>query len=137
LRKTRWLTLASPSYLARCPAPKTPADLAKHNCLRFVAPNGKPRELTFTDGARTTVVRTNGNLLVDQGSLLLAAAESGMGVCQVLDFMIDERVRSGALVEVLSGFSAKGPSVHALSTPARATSANVRAFLRFAVDAFA
>ncbi|HEY5948824.1 MAG TPA: LysR family transcriptional regulator, partial [Kofleriaceae bacterium] len=64
LRKTRWVTVASPSYLARKPAPKTIADLAKHNCLCFVGPNGKPRDWSFVGAERVAVT---GNLLIDHG----------------------------------------------------------------------
>ena len=136
LRKTRWVTVASPTYLARRPAPKSPADLVDHNCLRFVAPNGKPRNWTFADKARETVVEVAGNLLIDHGVYLLAAARAGMGICQVLDFMVHEAVREGDLVEVLAAYAAEGPGIHALATPGRARSANVRAFMMFLVDAF-
>jgi DNA-binding transcriptional LysR family regulator len=136
LRRTRWVTVAAPSYLARHPAPREPADLERHNCLRFIGPNGRPREWTFAGGARARLLPTRGNLLIDHGTYLMSAAESGMGLCQVLDFMVDGRLRDGTLVEVLGGFSAEGPAIHALATPSRAGSANVRAFVRFLVDAF-
>jgi DNA-binding transcriptional LysR family regulator len=145
LRRTRWTTVASPSYLSRRPAPKTPADLSEHNCLRFVGPNNKPRDWSFVtsddrregnDKARPISVRVDGNLLIDHGSDLLAAATAGMGLCQVLDFMVEDAVRDGVLVPVLPGFAAEGPSIHALATSGRASSANVRAVMRFLVDAF-
>jgi DNA-binding transcriptional LysR family regulator len=136
LRRTRWITVASPSYLARRAAPRTLAELAQHDCLRFVGPSGKPRDWTFADGARTVAVATRGSLVIDHGAELLDAAKAGMGICQVLDFMVDAGLRDGSLVEVLPGSSAGGPDVHALMTPGRASSANVRAFLRFLVDVF-
>ncbi len=136
LRKTRWVTVASPSYVARHAAPKSPAELPEHNCLRFVGPNGKPRAWEFRVGARSVSVRGKGNLLIDHGTYLLGAAEAGMGLCQTLDFMVEAPLREGRLVEVLGGFSAAGPQIHALTTAGRASSANVRAFMRFLVDAF-
>ncbi len=136
LRRTRWVTVASPSYLARAGEPKTASDLGAHNCLRFVAPNGKPAEWTFSDGKRPRSFAPEGNLLIDHGAYLLDAAAAGMGVCQVLDFMVAERVDAGELVEVLSSASAKGPDVRAVTSAARSTSANVRAFIAFLVDAF-
>ena len=132
LRATRWVTVGSPSYLARHAAPRTPAELAGHNCLRFVAPNGKPRDWTFSDG-RCAVA---GNLLVDHGAELRVAATAGMGLVQVLDFMVADAVRDGALVEVLASHAAAGPEIHALATASRARSANVRAFVGYLVEAF-
>jgi DNA-binding transcriptional LysR family regulator len=136
LRTTRWVTVASPSYLGRRPAPKRLSELAEHNCLRFLAPNGRPRDWSFVESARLVTVQVEGNLVIDHGSYLLAAAEAGMGICQVLDFMVDGAVRDGALVEVLSDEAAPGPSIHALATSSRARSANVRSFIRFLMDAF-
>ncbi len=136
LRKTRWVTVSAPSYLARHAAPKAPADLAEHNCLRFVGPDGKPRDWVFREGSRSPTVRIKGNLLIDHGAYLLAAAEAGMGVCQVLDFMVEEPLRLGRLVEVLGAHSAAGPTIYGLTTPGRASATNVRAFMRFLVEAF-
>jgi len=137
LRRTRWVTVASPSYVARHGAPKSPAELVEHNCLRFVGTNGKPRDFVFREDSRQVTARTSGNLLIDHGSYLLGAAESGLGICQVLDFMVDAPLREGKLVEVLSGSSASGPRIHALTTSGGASSPNVRAFQRFLIDAFA
>lgn len=136
LRTTRWVTVGSPSYLARRPAPRSPADLAAHDCLRFIATNGRPREWTFLAEGRPITVASRGTLLIDHGGELLSAARSGMGLCQALDFMVEGAVRDGALVEVLADFAAPGPNIHALATSNRSRSANVRAFMQFLVDAF-
>jgi DNA-binding transcriptional LysR family regulator len=137
LRRTRWVTVGAPSYLARNPAPKSPGDLAAHNCLRFLGPNGKPRDWTFKKGSRTTSVVCGGNLLIDHGSYLLGAAEAGLGLCQVLDFMVESAVAEGRLVEVLEGQATSGPVVHGLTTLGRASSPNVRALMRFLSEVFA
>lgn len=136
LRKTRWVTVAAPSYVALHGAPKSSAELSQHNCLRFVAPNGKAPDWVFREGGRAVASRRTGNLLIDHGTWLLSAAETGMGICQVLDFMVETPLREGKLVEVLSGLSAPGPRIHAVTTPGRASSPNVRAFMSFLVDAF-
>lgn len=136
LRKTQWVTVASPSYLTRRPAPKQLGELAKHNCLCFVGPNGKRRGWTFSAGGSEVSVEVRGNLLIDHGTYLLAAAQAGMGLCQVLDFMVHDRLRDGALVEVLAGFAAAGPNIYAVTTASRARSANVRAVMRFLGEAF-
>lgn len=141
LRRTRWVTVAAPAYLATRPEPRRPDELSLHNCLRFVGPNGKPVSWTFAAGAgsrtRVAPIAPAGNLLIDHGGHLDTAAESGLGVCQVLDFMVERALAEGTMREILPAFSAPGPSVHALSTPARAASANVRAFVKFLAEAFA
>jgi DNA-binding transcriptional LysR family regulator len=139
LRATRWATVASPAYLARHRTPATPADLAGHDCLRFLAPNGRPREFTFAERgeARPRAVRVSGRLVVDQGEHLLEAALGGLGICQVLDFMVADHLAAGRLVELLAAQAGAGPPIQAVSTPERARSANVRALFAFLVETFA
>jgi len=139
LRRTRWVTVAAPAYLARRAMPKAPDDLAQHDCLRFVGPKGKPVDWTFHDGTRerrSRTVATSGTLLVDHGTSLLDGAKAGLGVAQVLDFMIGDAIQTGALVEVLASSSARGPDIRAVTTRARSRSANIRAFVEFLGDAF-
>jgi LysR family transcriptional regulator, regulator for bpeEF and oprC len=128
LGASRWVTLGSPVYLARRGAPRHPRELDAHDCLRFLAPKGRPRQWSFraSAGGEAELVQVSGPLLVDQGEMLLEAAAAGMGLCQVLDFMVADRVREGALVEVLTEHAAEGPPIHALCLPGRAKSPNVR-----------
>ncbi len=135
----RWVTVASPGLLAQSGLPKSPADLERFNCLRFILPSGRPRDFSFRDpgsGASETLA-VNGNLQIDHGDRLLDAALSGMGVAQVLDFMVVEHVRAGRLVELLAEFSPPGPPVCAVSAPERSKTPNVRAFVAFLTELFA
>lgn len=132
LLTTRWVTLASPAFVARHGLPRVPADLAGMNCLRFLLPSGRPREFTFQQGSAAPFVQAvSGNLLIDHGQLLLEAALAGMGVAQVLDFMVQEQLRAGSLLELLPSFGAPGPAIFAVATPERHRSPNVRAFSAF------
>lgn len=116
LRSSRWVTLASPEYLARRGAPRSIAALGDHDCLRYVAPDGKPRAWSFTGPDGPTSVAVGGRLVLDQGELLLDAAVAGLGMCQVLDFMLDPATHRGRLVEVLAEHAAAGPPIHAVGT---------------------
>jgi DNA-binding transcriptional LysR family regulator len=133
LRGSRWVTVASPAFVGRRGSPAHPRELAGYNCLRFVAPNGRPRDYTFRDPrtGQSAPLAVSGNLLVNHGEHLLAAAASGLGIAQVLDFMVDEPLRDGRLVEVLAAFAAEGPPIHALIVPERRRAPNVAALLAF------
>jgi LysR family transcriptional regulator for bpeEF and oprC len=131
LRTPRWVTVAAPSYLGQRGTPARPDDLAAHDCLRFLAPNGKPRAWAF----RERSIEVTGKLVVDHGTSLVVAAASGMGIAQVLDFMVGDALRDGTLVEVLAAHATEGPAIHVLTTAGRARSVNVRAFMRFLADA--
>jgi DNA-binding transcriptional LysR family regulator len=132
LLSTRWVTLASPAHLARYGTPVRPAELSRHPCLKFVDPNGLAREWMFRrePGGAPEGVRTLPAMDVNHGPALLDLATAGAGMCQVLDFMLDERARDGRLVEVLADHSADGPPVHALCLPGRQAVPRVQALLQ-------
>ncbi|NVJ24913.1 MULTISPECIES: LysR family transcriptional regulator [Myxococcus] len=136
LLSTRWVTLGSPAYLARHGTPTRPADLERHACLKFVDPRGLARTWMFRrePGGAAESLRTTPAMDVDHGPSLLELAAAGAGLCQVLDFMLDARVREGRLVEVLADHAAEGPPVHALCLPGRQSVPRVRALLRLLSD---
>jgi DNA-binding transcriptional LysR family regulator len=133
LRTVRNITVASPSYLARAGVPRTPMELLQHNCLRFALPRGGLREWSFVVPPRRTpeTIPVRGNLVLDSGDAMIAATLAGMGISHALDFMIEEHLRDGRLVEVLSDFASPGPVVRALCLPGRKNVPRVRAFMRF------
>jgi LysR family transcriptional regulator for bpeEF and oprC len=134
----RWVTVASPSFMARSGTPSTPSDLEHYNCLRFVAPNGKPRHFSFR-GPRPGQVQllpVSGNLVLDHGWHLLDAARAGQGIVQVLDFMARRPLALGELIEVLPTYATDGPGVFAVMAPERQRSPNVRAFVDLLGEVF-
>lgn len=138
LYRPRWVTVAAPDFVARHGTPARPADLARYNCLRFVDPRGRPVPWWFAepDHAAPASHVVTGNMLVNNGELLLAAVSSGTGLAQLLDFMVTDLVRDGRLVEVLGAFASEGPTIHAVTAPERSRAANVRAIIDFATATF-
>ncbi len=138
LCNSRWVTVAAPSYVARRGPPMHPDDLEQYDCLQFVAPNGKARDWSFINprGEAPLSARIEPRLLIDQGETLLSAATAGLGVCQVLDFMVVRQLAAGELVEVLGAYAAPGPRISALTTPERSRAPNVRAFIAFLTETF-
>ncbi|MBZ4417313.1 LysR family transcriptional regulator [Myxococcus sp. RHSTA-1-4] len=132
LLHTRWVTLASPAHLARHGTPARPSELSRHPCLKFVDPKGLARDWVFRrePGGPPEVMRLRHVMDVNHGPALLDLAAAGAGMCQVLDFMLDERARDGRLVEVLADHSAEGPPVHALCIPGRQSVPRVQALLQ-------
>jgi LysR family transcriptional regulator for bpeEF and oprC len=134
LRATRWVTVASPSYLARSAELRDLTDLPDHTCLRFARPAGGVADWRFwVDGAFVTE-RSPAAILFDQGDLLVDAAAAGLGVVQAFDFMVEERIRRRELVEVLQRFAAPGPPIHALTLPGRSQVPKVRAVVDFLAE---
>lgn len=133
LRVPRWVTVASPAYLARHGTPRHYKELSRHQCLKFVTPAGTAREWSFQDRreAGPLPVKTPDSFRMDHGELLVEAAAAGLGICQAFDFMVAEPLGAGRLVEVLAPYAAEGPPIRAVCLPRRQSTPRVRVFLDF------
>jgi LysR family transcriptional regulator for bpeEF and oprC len=129
VRTLRLVTAASRAYLDAHGVPRTPGDLSRHNCLRFVLQTGLPQRWLFRVDEEVTTVDVDGNLTSDQGEALLAAAVAGLGLVQAPDIMLGESIARGELREVLADHSAPGPPLTVLCAPGRKDLPKVRAFL--------
>jgi LysR family transcriptional regulator, regulator for bpeEF and oprC len=133
LRATRLVTVAAPGYLSRRGAPTRVEDLARHDCLVLVAPDGRPRPYLFRGGPHPVTP----TILIDQAPLLVDGALAGLGVTQLFDFMAAPLLRQGLLTQLLEEEAADGPPIHAVCTPGRRASPRIRAAFSAFADAFA
>jgi DNA-binding transcriptional LysR family regulator len=110
--------VASPDYLARCGAPRTPHDLARHACinLRFVS-SGALYAWEFEKDGRAVNVRVEGPLTLSGNDLVTEAAIAGFGLAMLPEPQFAEALADGRLVRVLedwcppfSGFHLYYPS---------------------------
>jgi len=132
LLRTRVLTVAAPSYLARHGRPKTPAKLAEHDCLQYIDPRtGKPFGWEFHRGREVQTVATTGRLVLTDGDLLVDACVAGAGVAQVLALSVRAQVASGALVELFPDWPGETYPLYVMRPSRRLAPASVEAFLEF------
>jgi LysR family transcriptional regulator for bpeEF and oprC len=135
---THLVTCASPAYLARRGAPRAPDDLARHDCVAFLAlATGRPAEWVFERrGARATH-RPTGNLAFNSMEACVEAAAAGLGMTQVLSALAHDAIVTGRLAVVLLDAAAEGPPLYVVYPPTRQLSARIRAFAEFAAEVFA
>ncbi|MHA1567040.1 MAG: LysR family transcriptional regulator [Alphaproteobacteria bacterium] len=127
--------IAAPAYLRRTGRPLSPGDLRHHNCIldrnmkslnqwQIKGPNGK----------RSVNVR--GNLIVNSADASRTAAVAGLGVAMLPSFVVEDDVRSGALVRVLEDWHLIHASVCAVYPHNRHLSTKVRVFVDFLAQRF-
>lgn len=133
LRHTKLLTIASPAYLARQGTPSKLEQLNEHRCLMTRGPNNKTRPYLFASGPLMVAP----TVLIDHAPMLVDAALAGLGVTQAFDFMVNELIEEGRLVQLLPATAAAGPDIHAVCSPGRRASANVRAAFDALAESFA
>lgn len=99
----RWLTCASPAYLAGRGTPTCVADLDAHDCIRFVSPSsGRVREWLFDEGGVQTRRTPRGSLSLTSLDAAAAAARAGAGIAQLPDALAFRGVMDGELRPVLT-----------------------------------
>jgi DNA-binding transcriptional LysR family regulator len=137
LGETRLVPCASPDYLAAHGAPRTPEDLAHHNCFTYEYVS--PRHLwRFRDASGAErAVRVSGRLHSNNGDLLAEAAARGAGIVFEPAFIVGPDVRAGRLVPLLQEFSAPPLPIYAVYPSRKHLSAKVRLFVDFLVERFA
>lgn len=132
LASNRRVLCASPEYLRRHGAPKTPADLERHDCLLLVGRNGRQDLWKLSDGADgETTVRVSGRIESNQGELLRDAAVAGLGIAMHSTWHVWEDLRTGRLQVVLPGYPIADTGIYAVMPQRRLMPPRVRAFVDF------
>lgn len=129
LAPVRNIVCASPSYLERYGTPTRPEDLMSHTYLRY---SNVPERRIFSwidDQGRERVVNPKARLVANNGEMLMAAAEGGLGIISQPTFLIYKAVEAGRLVPILTNIEWWQLGAYALYPPGRHLSAKVRAFV--------
>lgn len=121
---------ASPRYVADFGTPQDPAELMSHQAVRFFASSGNadyPFEL-FVDGELRRY-EVGGWLSVSDAENYVIGALRGCGLIQCPRFHVEEKLRTGQLVEVLSDWRSPDMPMTALYPYRRQLSPRVRVFV--------
>jgi DNA-binding transcriptional LysR family regulator len=136
LLRTRVLTCASPTYLARHGAPQRPEDLeAGHQCVLLRDPTtGRGFLWEFQKGKKIVSVAAHGSLMVNETGALLGACLGGQGIAQPLALYAEDYLRDGRLVQVLPDWADETFPLYIYHRSQNLMSARVRAFMDFVVE---
>ena len=138
-RRLGWTDLvccAAPAYLARHPAPETPDELARHECLTYTqvpVPNTWRFE---TSAGLQQAVRIASRHRANNGRMLVALAVAGAGIVNEPDFIVAPEVESGRLVRLLPDFRPVRSPISAVYPSRRHLSAKVRVCVDFLAERF-
>ncbi len=124
----RGLLCASPDYLARNGAPRTPSEVADHPCLTY---RGASETWRFSTGEELEV---KGRLTFDNGDGLRLAALSGLGLVSLPTYLCGDDIRTGRLVPLLLEHMHPGTTVFAVYPENRHLSPKVRALIDWLVE---
>jgi LysR family transcriptional regulator, regulator for bpeEF and oprC len=127
LTTTQFNVAAAPSYFAKHGRPKTPDDLAEHNCLAFASRDTRQtRDWRFLIGGTEKTLTPNGTM----------SFSDGCGIAQLHNYYLDTDVARGRLIPILEDFYPKADPISLVYPQTRHLTPNVRAFVDFMVARF-
>ncbi len=132
----RYAVVGAPSYFSHRPIPKSPRDLAGHDCIRRRFPGGG---LQSWDFQRRHMAPDTGTprLVVNDAQVAVNAAVAGGGLAYVHEKYVERELAAGELVRVLESWSPGIGPPYLYYPRQRFLSAAMKAFVDFSRSAAA
>jgi DNA-binding transcriptional LysR family regulator len=137
LADNRRQCVAAPAYLQRVGVPKTPADLAHHDCLTLSSEASQTRGWAFTVDGAVTHLRPRGRLDCSDGQVLHQWCLKGLGIAWRSTWEVARDIRDGRLEVVLDEFAAPPNGVFAVFPQRRHLPLRVRLWVDFVKHLYA
>ncbi len=129
LADNKRVVVASPEYVSRVGMPKSPAELAQHQCLTFGNAGNQARGWLFTISGQTQAFRVNGALQCNDGAVLHDWALGGQGLAWRSMWEVSGDLKSGRLITVLDDYLAPDVGIYAVFAQRRYLPLRVRMFI--------
>lgn len=140
LAPNRRLLCASPAYLQKHGTPRTPQELARHNCIGIRQGEEAYGVWRLSSGhgrhAVTQAIKTRGSLATNDGEIAVTWALEGHGILMRAEWDIERYLRNGRLVQVLPQYFTPDADIHAVYPQRHQLAARVRAFVEFLAASF-
>jgi DNA-binding transcriptional LysR family regulator len=131
LGSVRWVTCASPAYLARKGTPQAIEDLTVHDCIAFEGLYSS-NSWFFGVGKQAVTMPFRPRFAVNTADGAIDAARSGSGIARVLSYQVADAIADGSLIVVLPEFQPTPLPVHFVHTGQAILPQKLRAFTDFA-----
>jgi DNA-binding transcriptional LysR family regulator len=98
--------VGAPTYFVKRRPPRTPDDLASHNCVQYrMAAEGDLLVWPFERNRKSRRISVNGRVMVNDPDLAVRAAVDGLGIAYTIEGRAEPFLRTGQLVRVLEDWS--------------------------------
>jgi DNA-binding transcriptional LysR family regulator len=125
----------APAYLARAGAPRTLAELARHQCLGFSHWN-RDGQWSLRSSTADEEVGPACRLISNHGGALRMAALEGMGLVMQADALVSEDIANGRLVSLLEDHLPPPRPMHLLYPRDRQPVPKLTTFVDFMLERF-
>ena len=127
LGEMRRMVVASPAYLVAHGVPRTPADLARHNCFAL----GQQRGWIFRDPESGAIEswKVSGRFECNDGAVLHEWALAGRGLAWRSLWEVGQELKEGSLTSVLDAWQAPPMGIYAVFPQRRHMPLRLRLFI--------
>ena len=123
--------VASPAYLQKHGAPRTPDDLLAHAAINRVND-----EWPLTQSGKTITVRPHARFTADNGAALVPAVLAGLGIALLPDFLIGDHIATGALIALLPEYPMPEAGIYVVRPPGGNPPCKVRVLIDIMAERF-
>ncbi|MBY5347970.1 LysR family transcriptional regulator [Rhizobium leguminosarum] len=133
----RHMLVCSPAYFDSHPMPKTPAEVADHNCLQYAYyPYGD--EWRFEDGeGNKESVKISGNVVSNSAEMLRFLTLTGRGIFLAPSFVVFDDIAEGRLAKILPDYRPVEFNINAVYPNRSHLPTKVRLFIDLLAERFA
>jgi len=121
---------ASPNYLNKHGVPNSPEELKHHNCIIY-ANIATANVWRLTRDDEEYAINVTGNTRSNSGDTNLEAALAGVGIVALPIWMLEEDIRSGRLIRLLSDYQGSSIPINIIYPQNRYVPLKVRCFVDF------
>jgi DNA-binding transcriptional LysR family regulator len=127
----RQTVCGSPGYFREHGTPKTPRDLARHQCVIFDGLMSQ-QDWKFAVNGKPLTVPIRPRLMVNNAEAAVEAASAAVGITRVLSYQAADALRAGKLVRVLKKFEPAASPASLVYAGQGRLPIKLRAFIDFA-----
>jgi DNA-binding transcriptional LysR family regulator len=127
----RYVTCASPAYLAKRGMPTQPQELTVHDCISLTALSPADR-WSFAGPKPQQRVNLHPRLTVNTAEAAIDAAKAGLGITRLLSYQATASLHDGSLRLILEDFEPAAIPVSLVHREDRLPQAKVQSFVAFA-----
>lgn len=128
--EVRWMTCASPEYIARHGVPESPDELINHACIAYEGLElWRDWDFAGPRGKQTTIIRPRYS--VNTADAVIAGAAAGIGIAYIISYQAADSVRDGVLVPLLREWAPPAFPVQIVHASRPHLPLKLRAFLDF------
>ncbi len=125
---TQEIVCAAPAYLKKWGVPQKPSDLTKHPILMH---SGAPKLVNTLLFKGDTEVTVQPIAYFNDAKALVECTINGMGISKLRDYMMEQEIAKGRLVEILPSYRTPAQSIYLYYQANRYLQPKIRSFIDF------